>query len=131
MVVDTSVIMAILQLEPEAEDYARAIERATVRLVSSVSVLEAGIVVQSRKGPEGGRELDTLIREAGLEVVPFTAEQADVARLAHDRFGKGKNRAGLNMGDCAAYALSKTAAEPLLFKGNDFARSDVDRVRLP
>lgn len=126
MVVDTSAIMAILQLEPEAGEYALAIEQATVRFVSAVSILEAGILAESRKGAEGPRELDAFLAEARLEVVGFNAEQAEVARRAYARFGKGQHRAALNMGDCAAYALSKTAGEPLLFKGNDFALTDVE-----
>jgi ribonuclease VapC len=131
MVVDTSAILAILQLEPEAEDFALAIESATVRLVSAVSVLEAGILAESRKGADGPPELDAFLTEAQLEVVGFSAEQADVARGAYARFGKGKHRAALNMGDCAVYALSRTAGEPLLFKGDDFSLTDVEPFTRP
>lgn len=126
MVVDTSAILAILQLESEAEDFARALEESTVRLVSPVSLLEAAIIVQSRKGMEGPRELDAFLSESRMEVVAFDAEQADIARHAYSTFGKGRHRAGLNLGDCAVYALSRTSGEPLLFKGQDFARTDVE-----
>lgn len=126
MVVDTSAIMAILQQEPEARDFADVIEQAPVRLVSAVSVLEAGILASSRKGEQGARELDAFLSAAKLEIVAFDAEQALIARDAFDRFGKGRHAADLNFGDCAVYALAATRAEPLLFKGNDFPLTDLD-----
>jgi ribonuclease VapC len=125
MVVDTSAILAILQLEPEAESFASLLEDADVRLVSSVSVLEAGILVEARKGKAGARELDAFLLHAGLSIRPFDSEQAEVARDGFRRFGKGRHRAGLNLGDCASYALSRVAGEPLLFKGDDFVYTDV------
>lgn len=131
MVVDTSAMMAVLQLEPEAEAIASAIEAATVRLVSSVSVLEAGILAEVRKGADGARELDAFLKEADLRIVPFDAEQADIARSAYAQFGKGRHPAALNFGDCAAYALAKSAAEPLLFKGDDFLKTDLEVCELP
>ena len=126
MVVDTSAAMAILQREPEAEAFAREIEAAATRLISAVSVLEAGMLVEARKREAGALELDNFLMRARLDVVPFDAEQAQVARLAFRRYGKGFHPAGLNFGDCAAYALAKTRGEPLLFKGDDFPRTDVD-----
>jgi ribonuclease VapC len=125
MVVDTSAMMAVLQLEPEAEAFALAIERSSVRLVSAVSVLEAGILAESRKGADGARELDAFLRDADFRVAPFDGEQAEIARSAYTRFGKGRHPAGLNLGDCAVYALAKTTGEPLLFKGDDFSKTDV------
>jgi ribonuclease VapC len=126
MVVDTSAAMAILQREPEAEAFAQLIEAAQTRLISAVSVLEAGMLVEARKREAGALELDSFLMRARLDVVPFDAEQAQVARLAFRRYGKGLHPAGLNFGDCAAYALAKTRGEPLLFKGDDFPRTDVD-----
>ena len=126
MVVDTSAVMAVLQLEPEAVTFARAIEEATVCLVSAVSLLEAGILTESRKGPEGARDLDAFLKDADMRVVPFDSEQAEIARSAYSRFGKGRHRASLNLGDCAAYALARSSGEALLFKGNDFSETDVE-----
>lgn len=126
MVVDTSAIMAILQHEPDARTYAELIEAADVRLISAVSVLEAGILARSRKGDEGAQALDAFLAAAELEVVPFDQEQSAVAREAFDRFGKGRHAANLNFGDCAVYALAATRAEPLLFKGDDFSATDLE-----
>ena len=125
MVVDTSAIMAILQLEPEAQTFVGLIENASVRLVSAVSILEAGMLAESRKGEDGARELDTFVQQAELHVVAFDEEQASIARTAFRRYGKGRHAAGLNFGDCAAYALARGSGEPLLFKGDDFSRTDV------
>lgn len=130
MVVDTSAVLAILQLESEAESFATLIEEADTRLISSVSVLEAGIITEVRKGKSGAQELDTFLHEAGLTVQAFDAEQADLARDAYRRFGKGRHEAALNLGGCAAYALAKISGEPLLYKGDDFPRTDVVAARL-
>ena len=128
MVVDTSAVMAILKQEPDARSYAEVIETAKVRLISAVSVLEAGILATSRKGDEGARELDTFLVAAELEVVSFDSEQAAVGRDAFRRFGKGRHAANLNFGDCAVYALAATRAEPLLFNGSDFSATDVPPI---
>jgi len=90
------------------------------------NLLEAAIVVESRTGPLGGDQLDALIERAGIEVVPISAEQATIARRAWRRFGKGRHAAGLNLGDCLAYALAESTREPLLFKGDDFARTGIE-----
>jgi ribonuclease VapC len=126
MVIDTSAIMAVLKLEPEAAAFAESIEQAARRLVSAGTVLEAGIVAESR--PQGGRELDGFLAAARFEIVAFDAEQAEIAREAFRRFGKGRHPAGLNFGDCIAYALSQHAGEPLLYKGDDFSKTDVVRA---
>ena len=126
MVVDTTAIMAILQSEPEARKFAEAIETAAVRLISAVSLLEAGILVESRKGEDGSRELDAFVAAAAFEVVAFDNEQAAVARSAFAQYGKGRHPAGLNFGDCAVYALATTRALPLLFKGEDFTATDLE-----
>ncbi len=129
MVIDTSVIVAILFGEAEAARFADAIEHDAVRLMSAASVLETSLVIESELGEEGGRELDLLLLRAEIEVVPFTSEQLQVARHAYRNFGKGRHAAGLNFGDCFSYALSRTSGEALLFKGKDFPKTDV--VALP
>lgn len=128
MVVDTSAIMAILNGEAEADAFINLLERDTVRLISAVSVHEAGILVQSRKGDDGAAALDAFIREADFEVRSFDAEQAILARRAFRAFGKGRHAAGLNFGDCTVYALAMASGEPLLFKGSDFSKTDVEAV---
>jgi len=127
MVIDTSALFTILLDEPEAVSFATAIETDPVRLLSAVSLLEAAMVLESRKGDSGGRELDILLHRVRIDVVPFDADHAELARSAFRRYGKGRHPAGLNFGDCCAYALSVTAHEPLLFKGDDFGKTDVAR----
>jgi ribonuclease VapC len=126
MVIDTSAIIAILFGEPEARRFARAIDQDSLRLMSVVSVLEATMVVESELGEAGGRELDLLLHRAGIEVAGFLPEQLDVARHAFRTYSKGRHPAGLNFGDCFSYALAKFTGQPLLFKGNDFARTDIE-----
>ena len=128
MVIDTSALLAILFDEPLASEVEAAIEADPVRLLSAGSALETMIVIDARYGEPGGRELDLLIHRARLDVVPFDVEQVEAARRAHHRFGKGRHRAGLNFGDCFAYALARTSAEPLLFVGEDFSSTDVESV---
>jgi ribonuclease VapC len=128
MVVDTSALLAILTNEPDAAVYRSAIEADDVRLVSAGTFLEAGVVVEARYGEAGGRELDLLLHKAEFEVVAVDAEQAELGRAAFRRFGKGRHPAGLNLGDCFAYALAAARGEPLLFKGDDFRRTDVAAV---
>jgi ribonuclease VapC len=128
VIVDSSVVVAILALESGAREFVDAIERASEGRMSVVSYVEAAIVLDSRNNPALGRRLDDFIREARLVLEPVTVEQARRAREAYRDFGKGRHRAGLNFGDCFAYALAKDKGEPLLFKGNDFAKTDVDVV---
>lgn len=128
MVLDTSAVLAVLFNEAEAEELEAAIDEDPVRLMSAASYLESAIVVEARLGASGGREFDLLVHKAGIEVVVVTREQAEVARDAWRRFGRGRHEAGLNFGDCFAYALAATSGEPLLFKGGDFATTDVARV---
>jgi len=128
MVLDTSALLALLLDEPEAEDFRAAVEEDTTRLVSAATLLETALVIEARKGERGGQELDTLIQKAEVLVVPVDAEHVFEARRAYRRFGKGRHAAGLNFGDVFAYALARTAGEPLLFKGDDFAQTDVGRV---
>ncbi len=125
MVIDTSAIIAILAGEPEAEVLTKVIAEAPEIMMSSFSVLEAGIVIEARKGDAGGRELDLFLQRARVRVVPLDSEQASVARSAWRKFGRGRHPAGLNIGDCCAYALAKVSGAPILFKGDDFGKTDI------
>ena len=125
MVVDTSALIAILFGESEALYFTRSIADASRRLISAFNALETGIVVEARKGEAGGRELDLLIHRAQIEIVAMNDDQTELARGAWRRYGKGNHPAGLNIGDCCAYALAKYSGEPLLFKGNDFSQTDI------
>ena len=125
MIIDTSAILAILLREPDAECFERAISAASSRRISAATFLEATIVLESRFGPTAGHELDAFLARAEIELEPVTAEQAQTARQAWRRFGKGNHSAGLNFGDCFAYALATAKREPLLFKGGDFQLTDI------
>ena len=129
MTLDTSAVLAVLQDEAERAEFVSLIEQAPRRLISAVSVLEAAMVLEGRKGDDAGSDLDLFLQRASVETVPFDQEQLVEARAAFRRFGKGRHKAGLNFGDCAAYALAQWSGEPLLFKGTDFAATDVPRVR--
>lgn len=129
MVLDTSAILAILLGEPESPVIAELIAKDAKRLLSAGTALELMIVIEARKGEAGGRELDLLLHRAKIDVVPFDNEQAEIARVAWRRYGKGNHLAGLNFGDCFAYALSKISEEPLLFKGNDFNQTDIKIIK--
>ncbi len=128
MVIDTSALVAILSLEPEAARLAQAIEADPTRLISAATLLEAGIVMEARLGAAGGKELDLLVAKAGVVIEPLTADQAGIAREAWRRFGKGRHAAALNFGDCCSYALARATGELLLFKGTDFANTDIAAV---
>ena len=128
MVLDTSAVLAILFGEPEAEEFARNLADADTRLMSAFSLLEASVVVMAKKGEAAVRELDLLLHTANVDVVPFDADQSALARSAYEKFGKGRHVARLNLGDCCSYALARTSNEPLLFKGNDFSKTDIRRM---
>lgn len=128
MVIDTSAIVAMLTGEPEAELLEVAVEADPVRLMSAATYLECAIVIESRFGEEGGRELDLWLHRADVEVVAVEPGHAEQARIGYRRFGKGRHPAGLNFGDCFAYALAVSSGEALLFKGEDFARTNVAAV---
>lgn len=125
MVLDTSAVLAILLDEPESPAIREAIERDPTRLFSAASLLETSIVIESRFGESGGRELDLLLFRAEVEIVPVDRDQVELARQAYRRYGKGRHSAGLNYGDCFSYALSRHIGEPLCFKGDDFRLTDV------
>lgn len=125
MVIDTSALMAILQDEPERRALNEAIEAADSRAMSVATFVEVSIVIESRYGTDGLRDLDLFLDRAGIELVSVDVEQGKVARDAFSRFGKGRHPAGLNLGDCFAYALARVLGEPLLYRGDDFSRTDV------
>ncbi len=125
MIVDTSALLAILFGEKDAETYARAISEAEVCLISAATFVEVSIVVESETGDAGSRQWDSFLRTASMRVEPVTEEQAHAARQAWSDFGKGRHPAGLNFGDCFPYALAKISGEPLLFKGQDFRKTDI------
>lgn len=126
MIVDTSALVAILFCEEDSEKYARAIAEAESRRMSAASFVETAIVIDAQTRTEGSSQFDTFIRRAGITIEPVTQEQAYLARQAYLDFGRGRHPAGLNFGDCFAYALAKATGEPLLFKGEDFAKTDVE-----
>lgn len=126
MVVDSSAVIAILKNEPGAGLLREAVVNSGRCLMSAPGMVESSIVIEAERGAAGVREFDVLLHELAIEIVPFDAEQALIAREAFRRFGKGRHPAGLNFGDCLAYALAKHLAEPLLFIGDDFARTDVE-----
>ncbi len=126
MIVDTSALIAILRDEPEAPVIAQAIEEATARQISAANWLEAAAVIDGSRDPVASRQFDELLATARIVVAHVTEHQAQIARAAYRDFGKGSaHPAGLNFGDCFAYALAKDTAEPLLFKGRDFEHTDV------
>jgi ribonuclease VapC len=129
MVVDTSALVAIVYTEPDHRELEQAIAADDTRLISAASVIEASIVVTRRAGADAAARaltiLDGVIGSLGLTIEPVTAAHVDLARAAYVRYGKGMNAAGLNYGDCFSYALAKDSGEPPLFKGDDFAHTDI------
>ena len=126
MVIDTSALAAVFFGEPERHKFLEAIVSASSRLISAATVLETGIVLKARQGEAASREFDLFLIRANLQVVPVDSDQAELARSAWRRYGKGRHPAALNFGDCLAYALAKSAAEPLLAKGSDFGLTDIE-----
>ncbi len=125
MVIDTSAIVAIALDEPEAILFEQKIASDAIRLISAATVLEATMAIETRLGEEGGRELDLWLYKAGVDIVAVDKDQLEAARGAWRRYGKGRHPAGLNYGDCFSYALAVTRQEALLFKGEDFSKTDV------
>ena len=126
MIIDTSALIAILRVEDDARDMALAIERAQVRRISAANYLEAAVVIDASRDPVASRRFDELVDTADLQVEPVTHDQARIARDAYRDFGKGSgHKAGLNFGDCFAYALAKATGDELLFKGDDFGHTDI------
>lgn len=132
MIVDTSVIVAVIQGEPEAEVFKRLITEAPVARISAATYVEAGVVVDRAGDPGLSSALDVLLASGGILIEAFSARQAAIARLAYQRFGKGSGHpARLTMGDCFSYALARDLGEPLLFKGDDFRHTDIELVTTP
>jgi ribonuclease VapC len=125
MIIDTSAIVAILNDEPERRAFNEAIERSDICLLSAASFLEASIVIENNRGYEGLRDFDLWMATAGIELAPVDADQAQIARQAFRQYGKGRHPAALNFGDCFSYALAKATGFPLLFKGEDFTKTDI------
>lgn len=128
MVIDTSAVIAILQQEDEAQQFAELIAADRYRLMSAVSHLESAIVIGSRYGDAGKVQLNVLLRAHAISIIPFTPTQAEAAKIAYFAYGKGHHPARLNMGDCCSYALAKITEQPLLFKGNDFSQTDIPAI---
>jgi ribonuclease VapC len=126
VIVDSSVVIAIVRGESDAGALAQVLLAARTQRMSAVSYVEAAVVVDSKRNPILSRRFDDLLRESQVSVEPVTARQSEIARAAYRDFGKGRHKAGLNFGDCFAYALAKDLNEPLLFKGNDFRHTDVE-----
>ncbi|MFD2184032.1 type II toxin-antitoxin system VapC family toxin [Rhodoplanes azumiensis] len=126
MIIDSSALVAILRAEPEGPRFAEAIAAAPTRRVSAVGYLETSIVIDSARDPVASRRVDELLAEAAVVIEPVTEQHARIARQAYRDFGRGSGHpARLNFGDCFSYALAKATGEPLLFKGDDFRRTDV------
>ncbi len=125
MILDSSVIVAILRAEPEAREFSQAVVSEQCH-ISAANYLEAAVVIDSGKSAISSRRFDEFFRASRIAVEAVTPRQAEIARHAYRDFGKGRHKAGLNFGDCFAYALAKEMDEPLLFKGTDFARTDVE-----
>ena len=124
MVIDSSAIAAIFLGEPERGNFLALILQNETRQISAASVLEVGIVLESKRGESAGREFDLFVVKVNLEVVPVTAEQVEIARSAWRKYGKGRHRAALNFGDCFTYALAKIVDEPILANGHEFSLTD-------
>lgn len=125
MVIGISTIAVILCDEPDAAALEGKIADDPVRLMSAATFLEAAIVIEARLGDPGGREFDLLLHRAEVKILPVDAEQADMARRAWRRFGRGRHPAGLDYGDCCSHPLAAMHDEPLLFKGDDFTKTEV------
>lgn len=124
MVVDTSALLAVLFQEEDAEVYAKHLSSGERKLITPFNALEADIVLEARKGGDGKRELDLLLHTCGTEVVPFDHAMRVLAFEAWKKYGKGRHAAGLNLGDCCSYALAVYTGEALLYKGEDFSKTD-------
>lgn len=132
MIVDTSALIAIIHLEPDGPRYEAALEGSPVNRISAATYLEVGIVIDANRDPLVSRRFDEILAEGAFVIEPVTEGQARIAREAYRDFGKGSGHpAGLNFGDCFAYALARELGEPLLFKGEDFRQTDIPFVGRP
>jgi ribonuclease VapC len=125
MVVDSSILIAILLVEPEANDYAQRLIETDEIYISAVSIIESSMVIEYKKGEQGAKLYDDLLKIIMPTIVAFDNQQANLARTAWRQYGKGRHPAKLNFGDCCSYALAKYLNKPLLFKGDDFSKTDL------
>jgi len=125
VVIETSALLAILLGEPERGNFLQLLSESETRLLSAANAMETAIIVESRRGEVAGRELDLFLHRTKIEIVAVDEEQFSIARFAWRKFGKGRHAAGLNFGDCFAYALTKTSSEPLLARSEGFRRTDL------
>jgi ribonuclease VapC len=125
MVIDTSAVVAILRSEPAAPRLTAALDADPVRRMSAATLVETGIVMLTRYGEHGEREVDLFVQRAAIDVIAVSEEHAELARGAYRQYGKGRHPAGLNFGDCFSYALAAVLDEPLLFVGDDFSKTDI------
>lgn len=125
MVIDTSALIAYLEQEPGADRIEQKLLEADRLSISTATIVECGIVIEARRGDAGGRELDLLLHRLGVEIVAVDEAQAELARSAYRRFGKGRHPAALNFGDCFSYALAQSIDQELLYIGHDFDSTDV------
>ncbi|MCX7089145.1 MAG: type II toxin-antitoxin system VapC family toxin [Methylococcales bacterium] len=128
MVVDSSILIAILLAEPEAEDYAKRLLNTDDIYISAVSIVESSMVIEYKKGEQGAIQYDELLNIIAPTIIAFDSEQAKLARAAWRKYGKGRHPAKLNFGDCCSYAVAKYLNKPLLFKGDDFSKTDLIRA---
>lgn len=129
MIVDSSAVVAILRAEPEAAAFSKAIDSAVSCHISAVTYVEAAIIIDRAGDAIARRRFDDFFRVSRIEIEAVSPSQAELARDAYRDFGKGNHKAGLNFGDCFSYALAKEVDEPLLFKGNDFQRTDLKAAK--
>jgi ribonuclease VapC len=128
MVIDSSALIAVVRREPEGEGFLRIMREAFPLRVAASTVVETSVVILSRFGEAGLSDLESVLIDTSVEIMPFTGVQAKLAIDAFRRYGKGRHPAGLNFGDCLSYALAKATGEPLLFKGDDFSQTDIKRA---
>jgi len=128
IVVDSSVVVAILQREPDAPTWIEILDRTSKALMSVVSFVETTMVIYGRRPDADPHEVTSLLNALAIDIVPVTPKQGEMAVAAFLRYGKGRHRASLNLADCFSYALAKVQRAPLLYKGNDFAMTDLTPV---
>lgn len=128
MVIDSSVLIAILLNEPEAESYRRRLADTQDIYISAVSIVESSMVIEYKGGEKGAKKYDELLKIIAPTIIAFDEQQAKLARMAWQQYGKGRHPAKLNFGDCCSYALAKYMNQPLLFKGDDFSKTDLTQA---
>jgi ribonuclease VapC len=131
MVIDSSALLAIILDEPEVEEFVSIVAKAKIVRLSAASYVEASIVLTMRGRPQRQSSLNDYIQRYEIQIEPVTVEQAKLASEAFSAYGKGLHNARLNYGDCFTYALAKAMREPLLFKGNDFTKTDLEPAVKP